>query len=149
MNVLPNKLCRVLTYARRLLEFFPIVKTIANSSFGSLNFGRTMRERIRKSVVCILAFAVCVAVAPGGSLGQDREPETFESVYRHIQQASGNARIDRYFDVLQTIPLSLPLDVRSELTNKMLAEYDSDSNNPAGRAAALVCQALILSLIHI
>ena len=143
MNVLPNKLCRVLTFARRLLEFFPNSEDNIELFFSSLNFGRTMRERIRKSVVCILAFAVCVAVAPGGSLGQDREPETFESVYRHIQQASGNARIDRYFDALRRFRFKLMLDVRLELTNKMLAEYDSDSSNPAGRAVALVCQALI------
>ena len=102
-----------------------------------------MRERIRKSVVCILALAFCSAAGFSDSFGQDRKPETYESVYSHIQQASGNARIDRYFDVLQTIPLRLPLEVRSELTNKMLAEYDSDSSNPAGRAAALICQALI------
>ena len=102
-----------------------------------------MRERIRKSVVCILAFAVCLAVAPSDSLGQSRKPRDFESVYRHIQQASGNTRIDRYFDALRRFRFKLTLDVRLELTNKMLAEYDSDSNNPAGRAAALICQALI------
>ena len=102
-----------------------------------------MRERIRKSVVCILVCAFCLAVGFSASLGQGRKPETFESVYRHIQQASGNARIDRYFDALRRVPLRLKLDVRSEVTNKMLAEYDSDSSDPAGRAAALVCQALI------
>ena len=103
-----------------------------------------MRERIRKSVVCILALAFCSAAGFSDSFGQDRKPETYESVYSHIQQANGNARIDRYFDVLQTIPLRLPLEVRSELTNKMLAEYDSASSNPAGRAAALICQALTM-----
>ena len=116
------------------------MKTISNSSFSSLNFGRTMRERIRKSVVCILAFAFCLAVGLSGSLGQDREPETFESVYRHIQQASGNARIDRYFDALRRVPLRLKLDVRSEVTNKMLAEYDSDCllyTSPSPRDATL------------
>ena len=102
-----------------------------------------MRACIRKSVVCILVCAFCLAVGFSASLGQGRKPETFESVYRHIQQASGNARIDRYFDALRRVPLRLKLDVRSEVTNKMLAEYDSDSSDPAGRAAALVCQALI------
>ena len=102
-----------------------------------------MHACIRKSVVCILVFAVCLAVPPSDSLGQSRKPRNFESVYRHIQQASGNTRIDRYFDALWRFRFKLTLAVRLELTSKMLAEYDSDSSNPAGRAVALVCQALI------